>query len=111
MTSEGLLYGGEQQADIILATYRPALNLLGNMSRPVAEMVEGDRFDEEKYANAVKHVRESKNSTMLQLLKNRPSTKGELFEGIELYSPNESQYIEERGEAVNDSASWVRGAA
>lgn len=111
MTSEGLLYGGEQQADIILATYRPALNSLGNMSRGTAEMVLGDGYDEEKHANAMQRVRDTKSSTMLQLLKNRPSTKGELFEGIELHSPNESQYIEEKGEAVSDSASWVEGVA
>ena len=106
MTSEGLLYGGEQQADIILSTYRPALNPLGNMSRTIAEMVLGDTFDEEKWLDAKGRVERYRKSTMLQLLKNRPSTKGEWFEGDELYSPNESQYIEEKGEAVSDSAEW-----
>ncbi len=106
MTSEGLLYGGEQQADIILATYRPALNPLGRMSRTIAEMVLGDGFDEEKWIQAKGRTERYEKSTMLQLLKNRPSTKGENFEGIELYSPNESQYIEERSEAVSDSAEW-----
>lgn len=109
-TAEGLMYGGEQQADIILNTYRPALNHVGNMSRPIAEMVLGDGFDEDKWKDAVSRVRRYKDSTMLQLLKNRPSTKGEWFEGAELISPNASQYIEEKGEGVDDTASWVEGA-
>lgn len=96
MTAEGLLYGGEQQADIILATYRPALNMLGNMSMDIAQMVLGDSFDEEKWQDAVRRVSKYKYSTMLQLLKNRPSTKGEWFEGTELVSPNDSQYITEK---------------
>jgi len=106
MTAEGLLYGGEQQADIILGTYRPGLNPLGNMSPTIAEMVLGDSYDEEKHNEAMARVRRFKNSTFLQLLKNRPSTKGEWFEGVELHSPNDSQYIEERGDGVNDSAEW-----
>lgn len=111
MTAEALLYGGEQQADIILATYRPALNMLGNMSKPIAEMVLGDNFDDEKWADAVARTRRYKNSTMLQLLKNRPSTKGEWFEGTELVSPNDSQYIEEKGDSVTDTGSWTEEAA
>ncbi len=95
-TAEGLLYGGEQQADIILATYRPALNMLGNMSQPIAELVMGDNFDEDKWQDARSRVIRYKSSTFLQLLKNRPSTKGEWFEGCELNSPNESQFLEER---------------
>jgi len=104
MTAEGLLYGGEQQADVILACYRPALNPLGNMSQGIAELVMGDSFDEEKWQDACAHVKRYARSTFLQLLKNRPSTKGEWFEGCELYSPNESQYMEEKGEGVNDDA-------
>lgn len=107
MTAEGLLYGGEQQSDIILATYRPAMNQLGNMSRPIAEMVMGDSFDEEKWEDARARVRKYKRSTFLQLLKNRPSTKGENFEGVRLVSPNESQFLCEQGENVDDSANWT----
>ncbi len=106
MTAEGLLYGGEQQADIVLATYRPALNPLGNMSRTIAEMVMGDSFDEESWEDARSRVRRYKDSTMLQLLKNRPSTKGECFEGIELHSPDGSQFICERGEMVDEQGNW-----
>lgn len=107
MTAEGLLYGGEQQADVIFLTYRPALNMLGNMTEEIAQMVLGDTFDQEKWADAVARVRKYKASTMLQLVKNRPSTRGEWFEGLELHSPNGSQYIEEKGEAVDDSGTWM----
>jgi hypothetical protein len=106
MTSEGLLYGGEQQVDILLATYRPALNQLGNMSVDQAEMILGDSFDEEKHGEAMARVRRYEKSTFLQLLKNRPSTKGLNFEGTELTSPDGSQYLEEVGEGVSDSADW-----
>lgn len=106
MTAEGLLYGGEQQADIILATYRLCKNYLGNMSRRTAEAVMGDSFDEEKWANAVGMVKATWNETNLQLLKNRPSTHDENYEGYVLVSPNESQFIEEKGEAVTDTAQW-----
>jgi hypothetical protein len=106
MTAEGLLYGGEQQSDILLATYRPALNQLGNMSQTQAEMILGDNFDEEKWQDARERVRRYSRSTFLQLLKNRPSTKGLNFEGVELVSPDESQFIAEKGDAVTDGAEW-----
>lgn len=110
MTAEGLLYGGEQQADIILATYRPANNYLGNMSMRTAQAILGDSFDEEKWGDAAKRVRDTKHSTFLQLLKNRPSTKGLNFEGVELVSPNESQYMEEAGEGLTDGMEWTSAA-
>lgn len=106
MTAEGLLYGGEQQADIILATYRPALNYLGNLSRDMAELSMGDSFDEEKWAAARALVEKNKNITKLSILKNRPSIHGEWADGVVLVSPDDSQYIEERGEAVTDTAEW-----
>lgn len=107
MTAEGLLYGGEQQSDVILGTYRPAMNQLGNMSKSIAEMIMGDGFDEEKWTDAKARVRQYQRSTFLQLLKNRPSTKGENFEGVELWSPNESQFLCEKGESVDDAANWT----
>jgi hypothetical protein len=106
MTSEGLLYGGEQQADIILSTYRPALNQLGNMSRATAESIMGDSFDEDKWSDATTRVRKTARSTFLQLLKNRPSTKGLNFEGVELVSPDESQFMQEMGDGVAVDAQW-----
>ena len=109
MTAEGLLYGGEQQADIILATYRPALEQLGNMSEETAKSILGDGFDQEKWEDARARVRRTKRSTFLQLLKNRPSTKGLNFEGVELVSPDESQYMEQQGDGVSASAAWNEG--
>jgi len=106
MTAEGLLYGGEQQADVILATYRPALNQIGNMSREQAEMILGDTFDQEKWEDARAMVRRYARSTFLQLLKNRPSTKGTNFGGVELISPNDSQFLQEHGEGVGNDAEW-----
>lgn len=106
MTPEGLLYGGEQQADIILSTYRPALNYLGNLDRQMAELTLGDSFDEEKWVQARGMVEKTQRITMLQLLKNRPSTSGENFKGFTLVSPDDSQYIEEHGDAVMDTAEW-----
>lgn len=109
MTAEALLYGGEAQADIILATYRPALNQLGNMSEDAAQMILGDSYDEQKWEDARARVRRTKRSTFLQLLKNRPSTKGLNFEGVELVSPDESQYIEQMGDGVSVSTAWNEG--
>lgn len=105
MTAEALMHGGEQQADIVLATYRPALNQLGNMSMDQAEMILGDNFDEEKWQEAKARVRRYERSTFVQLLKNRPGTKLN-FEGVELYSPNESQAMTQAGDSVGDDAQW-----
>ena len=104
MTAEALMYAGESQADIILGTYRPALNQLGNMSLEMAQLIQGDSFDEAKWAEARERVHKYRKSTFLQLLKNRPSTKGECFEGIELYSPDDSQYMCERSEYADEEA-------
>ena len=95
MTAESLRYGGEEQADVVLGTYRPALDLLGNMSKGVAESVYGNEFDEEKWSDAVERVRTHEKSTYLQLLKNRPGVHLSQ-EGIELVSPGESQFLTER---------------
>lgn len=93
MRLEHLKYGGEEFADVVLATFRPALELLGNLSREQAELEMREDFDEEEYGNAVQRVRRYENSTFLQLLKNRPGT--ELSEsGIELLSPTKSIYLE-----------------
>lgn len=105
MTAEALLYGGEAQADVILATYRPANNQLGNMGRDQAEMILGDSFDEEKWEDARARVRKYQRSTFLQLLKNRPGTKL-CFEGVELWSPNSSQKMMQKGDAVTVGAEW-----
>jgi len=95
-TAEALLYGGEQQADIILNTYRPALNQLGNMSLAQAKMILRDKFDEDEWQDAVGLVRRYQDSTFVQLLKNRPGTKL-CFEGIEVTSRGDSQQMAQVG--------------
>jgi replicative DNA helicase len=95
LTAESLRYGGEEQADIVLGTFRPALDHLGNHSLAMAKVVYGKDFDEEEWSNAVERVRDTKNSTFIQLLKNRPGVKL-AQEGIELVSPDESQFLHER---------------
>jgi replicative DNA helicase len=95
MTAESLRYGGEEQADVVLGTYRPALDLLGNMSKSIAEAVLGNDFDEEKWSDARERVRKNERSTFLQLLKNRPGIHL-AQEGIELLSPDDSQFLTER---------------
>ena len=66
---EQLMYGGEQQADIILATYRPALD-------PVAMMTQDDAVAEgisiTDWQAKVAHAQAYRDDTMLQLIKNRP---------------------------------------
>jgi hypothetical protein len=95
MTLTQLMYGGEDSADIVLGTYRPAMDPLALMAFDIAKMVLGDRFDEDDYwarrANAAKYV----DSTFLQLLKNRPGSHRE-ERGVELVSPDESLRMEEK---------------
>lgn len=105
-TAEALLYGGEQQADIILNTYRPALNQLGNLTMEMAQMLYGDKFDEDEWKDAVSRVRKYKDSTFVQLLKNRPGTKLN-FEGVEVVSHPDSQRMTERGESTNEEGEWA----
>lgn len=98
LSLEGLKYGGEEYADIVLGTYRPALDPLGNMRPDMAELMLGDKFDEEKYDEARGRVQRYERSTYLQLLKNRPGVDVDI-EGVELLSPDESMQMKERGEA------------
>jgi replicative DNA helicase len=92
MRLEFLKYGGEEFADVVLATYRPQLNVIGNLDRMGAELEMGDSFDEEKWEEAVARVKRYEHSTFLQLLKNRPGVHL-LQEGIELLSPTEAIYM------------------
>jgi hypothetical protein len=102
LSSESLMHGGESSADIILTTYRLALNRLGNMSPDAAESRYGEKFDAEKYADAVERVKKYKDSTHLQLVKNRPGVHLEL-EGIRLKSKGLSQFMQPVEQGVNDS--------
>jgi RecA/RadA recombinase len=85
VTLAQLKYGGEEDSDIALGTYRPAMDPLGNMAMDVAKMVLGDRFDDQDYWAAVNRVKKYQDSTFLQLLKNRPGTHRE-ERGVELMS-------------------------
>lgn len=101
VTLEQLKYGGEEMADVVLGTYRPAASYLGNLEYEDAEAeFSADEKWEEKWERERVRVRRYEKSTFLQLLKNRPSQKGLLPRGIELFAPNESmlqeQFNEER---------------
>ncbi len=95
MTLTQLMYGGEDSADIVLGTYRPALDPLALMSYDIAKMVLGDRFDEDEYYVRRGTAKKYEDSTFLQLLKNRPGTDRE-ERGVELLSPDRSMWLEEK---------------
>ena len=90
ITPEQLMFGGEQQADIILSTYRPALDPEGNMSQEEA-LSQG--IDLQDWALKNDRVRAYQNDTMLQLIKNRPGVHLN-HTGIRLRSVGESQKME-----------------
>ena len=92
MQLESLKYGGEEMADVVLGTYRPTNNPLGSMSYDDASTDFDDEFNEEKWLHAKRRVERFKDSTMMQVLKNRPSQKGLLLRGIELVAPGASMY-------------------
>ena len=96
MQLESLRSGGEEAADIVLGTYRPALCPLGNMSYSEAEADLGKDFDEDRWQAAQDRVRRFEHSTLLQLLKNRPSQKGLHLRGTELFAPGASMFQRER---------------
>lgn len=95
VTLAQLKYGGEEQADIVLGTYRPSMNPLALMSYGVAKEVLGDRFDEEVFWEARAIAQKYARSTFLQLLKNRPGTHRE-ERGVELLSEDESLSLVEK---------------
>lgn len=72
MSLAGLKYGGEEIADIVLATYRPAKELVGNMTFEMAKRFKGEKFTFEDYEQAQARVERYWDYTFLQLLKNRP---------------------------------------
>lgn len=102
MTLESLKYGGEEIADIVLGTFRPSLNPLGNMTEEQARMDLGDRFDLESWSESVDRVRAQQDTTFLQLLKNRPGVHLN-HRGIGLKSVGLSQRMRLVDEAVNAS--------
>jgi replicative DNA helicase len=103
MTPEQLMYGGEQAADIILSTFRPSLNPVGNMTerQAMAEGIDSEEWDEKR-----RMVDEYRDVTMLQLTKNRPGTKL-LYRGIPLRSHGESQRMAAVEEQLDDEGKLV----
>lgn len=90
LTPEQLMYGGEQAADIILATYRPALDPEGNMTLEEA-MSQG--MDQTEWQAKADRVSAYRADTMLQLIKNRPGVELNT-QGIRLRSIMASQRME-----------------
>jgi hypothetical protein len=88
---------------MVLATYRPAKNPVGNMSFPMAQQVLGDRFDEDAYWELRALVKKYERSTFLQLLKNRPGVHQEEH-GVELLSPDDTLRVHEKEAAEPESA-------
>jgi len=95
MTLSQLMYGGEDSADIVLGTYRPAMDPLALMAFDIAKMVLGDRFDEDDYWVRRAAAKKYEHSTFLQLLKNRPGADRE-ERGVELLSPDRSMKLVEK---------------
>lgn len=109
VTLAQLMYGGEDSADIVLGTYRPAKNPLGVMKMDIARQVLGERFDEDDYYVAKGLVDKYKDITFLQLLKNRPGTLTE-ERGVELRSPDDSMTLVEeeyRGDASDGNEDYA----
>jgi DnaB-like helicase C terminal domain len=107
MTPEQLMYGGEQAADVILSTFRPSLNPVGNMSERQA-LAEG--MTTEEWEEARQLVEDYRDITMLQLTKNRPGV--ELcFRGIKLRSHGQSQKMTAVEDGVDDEGVMVRDEA
>lgn len=101
LSLESLKYGGEEIADIVFGSFRPALNPLGNMTMDQAMQYMGDKWDEEKWLDAVARVAKYQGSTFLQLLKNRPGTRTH-EKGIELKSQGESMKMLPASEVIGD---------
>src|SRR6266542_2414955 len=97
---DDLKYGGEEFADVVLGTFRPALDPLGNMTQAQAEAEYGEDFDEHLWGNAVANVRKYWQSTFVQLLKNRPGEDLDLT-GMELRSAGKSQRMQLPGDRAD----------
>lgn len=107
MTPEQLMYGGEQAADIILSTFRPSLEPIGNMTEQQA-LAEG--IDQEEWESKRELVEQYRDITMLQLTKNRPGVRL-LHRGLKLRSFGESQKMEPVETSVGEDMKVVEDAA
>jgi len=107
VTLTQLAYGGEAEADIVFGSYRPAMDPIGNMSMDAAKTALGKDFNEDEWYERVAMVRKYRDSTFLQLLKNRPGTHRE-ERGVELVSPYADSLRMEEKNAQSDSPREVR---
>jgi hypothetical protein len=71
------------------------------MTYDQAQQYMGDKFDEETFADAVQRVNKYRDSTFLQLLKNRPGTRTN-EKGIELKSQGESMKMIPASETIDE---------
>jgi RecA/RadA recombinase len=101
LAKEDLRYGGEDEADIVFGCSRPALSKLATMGRDEARATWGKRFDEDEWEDARVRVKRYRNSTFLQLIKNRPGTKTDA-EGIHLRSVGRSMRMLPVEEGVDE---------
>ncbi len=103
LAASDLKFGGEEIADIVWGTYRPALDPIGNLDYEEAQEIMPESWTEDKkfayYERRRTAVETYQHTTFLQQLKNRPGTK--LFKrGIQLRSEGEAmrmQTLLERG--------------
>jgi replicative DNA helicase len=107
MTPEQLMYGGEQAADIILSTFRPAMEPIGNMTWRQAK---AEGIEEDAWAEAKEAVEAAADLTMLQLTKNRPGVEL-LFRGMPLRSIGKSQKMVAEEPTLTDDGQLDTGEA
>ncbi len=104
MSLEGLKYGGEEVADVVMSTYRPALDPVGNLELEDAFAYFPESWKEEKvvdaWTRATERVIKYRTSTFLQLIKNRPGTETN-EKGIRLESPSKSMRMVEYNDLLD----------
>lgn len=98
MTLESLKFGGEEVADVVLGTYRPELDPIGNMAMAEAT---AQGISEEEWEEASARVGQHKGVTFLQLLKNRPGVHLN-HKGVRLLSPTESMHMVPAEQGADD---------
>lgn len=106
MSLEGLKYGGEEIADVVMSTYRPSLDPVGNLDLEDAYAHFPQTWSQDKVVEAWTlakgRVKKYEYSTFVQLLKNRPGTEVST-KGVELYSPTTAMRMVERGPALTST--------
>jgi KaiC/GvpD/RAD55 family RecA-like ATPase len=94
-------FGGEEIADIAIATYRPARDMAGHLPYELAVTIKGDNYTREDWELARETVHKFRDHTVIQLLKNRPGTKT-CEEGLAVRSDGESLRMEPDTEIMKD---------